>query len=217
MKKLIALFMSLVCVITLGSCGWNSQKVVASVIGENVTKIEITHHIGGRTTTWGIEGEEIDTLREWFNNLSYKHLEVKGGQSPGDNDGGEVYSFALTGGEWPGFSYVINSENDCYIQSEGNWFTVTNPSDPPVTEPADIVSFRAKVLEVNDDYLLVEPVADSDESKSADKIEVPLAGKTSWPIPAVGDTVNIFYSGGIQETYPARITKVHRVEIETAS
>lgn len=215
MKRITALVLALVCVLSLCSCGWNSQKVVATVISENVTKIDITHRIGGKTTNWSVEGTEIDLLREWLDKLSYKHLEVKEGQSPGDSNGGEVYTFVLTGGEWPGFSYVINGQNECYIQSEGNWFSVTNPSDPPVTEPADIVSFHAKVLEVNDNYLLVEPFADSNESKSADKIEVPLAGKTSWPIPAVGDTVNVFYSGEIQETYPARITKVHRVEIET--
>lgn len=215
MKKLIALLLALVCIFSLCSCGWNSQKVVATVISESVTIIDITHHVGGKTTTWSIEGTNIDFLRAWFDNLSYKHIEVKEGQSPGDNNGGEVYSFAFTGGEWPGFFYVINGENDCYIQSEGNWFAVTNPCDPPVTEPVDIVSFCAKVLEVTDNYLLVEPFADSNESKSADKIEVPLVGKTSWPIPAVGDTVNIFYSGGIQGTYPARIAKVHRVEIET--
>lgn len=83
------------------------------------------------------------------------------------------------------------------------------------TAEEDITSFGAKVLEVNDNYLLVEPLADSNERKSADKIEISLADKTSWPIPAIGDTVNVFYSGGLQETYPARITKVCRVEIET--
>ena len=85
------------------------------------------------------------------------------------------------------------------------------------TVEEDITSFGAKVLEVNDNYLLVEPLTDSNERKSADKIEVPLADRTSWPIPAIGDTVNVFYSGGLQETYPARITKVCRVEIETTS
>ena len=81
------------------------------------------------------------------------------------------------------------------------------------TREEEIVSFGAKVLEVNENYLLVEPFADSSERKSADKIVVSLVGETAWPIPAVGDTVTVFYSGGIQETYPARIAKVHRVEI----
>ena len=78
----------------------------------------------------------------------------------------------------------------------------------------ELTSFRGTVLEIHGSHLLVEPFADSRERKSADKIEVPLAEKTSWPVPAAGDTVNVFYSGGILETYPARVVKVHRVEIE---
>ena len=134
MKKIITLVIAFVCVFTLCSCGWNSQKEVAVVISENVTQIDITHHVGGKTTNWSVEGIEIEPLREWLDKLSYRHLEVKEGQSPGDSDGGEIYMFTLIGGEWSGFSYVINGENDCYIQSEENWFSVINPSNPPVAE-----------------------------------------------------------------------------------
>ncbi|MBQ6874968.1 MAG: hypothetical protein IJN46_01895 [Lachnospiraceae bacterium] len=84
----------------------------------------------------------------------------------------------------------------------------------PDSDPA--LSFSATVLEVHENHLLVEPHPDSIERRSCDRIEIPLAGKTSWPIPAVGDTVHIFYSDGIQETYPARIANVHRVEIEAS-
>ena len=89
MKKLIALVLALVCVLFLCSCGRNSQKVVATVFSENVTKVDITHRIGTETTKWSIEGKEIDLLRKWFNELSYKHIAVKEGQSPGDNNGRE--------------------------------------------------------------------------------------------------------------------------------
>ena len=138
MKKLIALVLILVCTLSLCSCGWNSQKVVATVFSENVTKVDITHCIGAETTNWSIEGTEIDTLRAWFNKLSYKHIDVKEGQSPGDSNGNEVYTFVFSGGEWLGFSYIINGKNDCYIMSpEGNWFSVTNPSNPPVVQATE--------------------------------------------------------------------------------
>lgn len=137
MKRQIALAMVLVCLLTLCSCGWNSQKMVAAHISQNVTKIDIIHYRGGRDTSWSIEGEEIDRLREWLDSLSYKLLEVEAGQSPGDSNGSEVYTFVLTGGEWPDFSYIINGQNNCYLQSEENWFFVINPSDPPVAEPVD--------------------------------------------------------------------------------
>ena len=56
MKKIITLVIAFVCVFTLCSCGWNSQKEVAVVISENVTQIDITHHVGGKTTNWSVEG-----------------------------------------------------------------------------------------------------------------------------------------------------------------
>jgi len=132
MKNRITFVLVLVCMVTLCGCRWNSPKVVASSISEDVTKIDIIHHIGGKTTAWSVEGAEIDLLREWFDKLSYKHIEVKEGQSPGDSNGGEVYTFVFTGGAWSGFSYVIGGENHCYILSGENWFSVTNPSNPPL-------------------------------------------------------------------------------------
>ena len=77
----------------------------------------------------------------------------------------------------------------------------------------DVHSFEATVLEVHDTYLLVEPAEGAWERSSADKIEVSLQDKTSWPIPQVGDTVNVFYNGELMETYPARVGKLYRVEI----
>lgn len=84
-----------------------------------------------------MKGAEIELLREWVDKLSYRYIEVKEGQFPGDSNGGEIYTFTLMGGEWSGFSYVINGENDCYIQSEGNWFSVINSTNPPVSESTE--------------------------------------------------------------------------------
>ena len=80
-------------------------------------------------------------------------------------------------------------------------------------EHADECTFQATVLEVHDTYLLVEPAEGSPERSSSDKIEVSLKDKTSWPIPQVGEKVNVFYNAEILETYPARVGKVFRVEI----
>ena len=99
------------------------------------------------------------------------------------------------------------------ILGKYNAIISNEPSEQEVTDETEVVSFLAKVLEVNETYLLVEPYADSSESMCSDKIEIPLENKTSWPIPMVGEIVNVFYSGLIQETYPAHISNVHRVEI----
>lgn len=78
--------------------------------------------------------------------------------------------------------------------------------------PTDTYHFHAKVIEVHDRYMLVEHLPDG-KTLSADIIEVPFEEKTSWPIPAVGDTVEVYYDGTIMETYPARLSRVYRVEI----
>lgn len=135
MKKLIVLVLAWACVLGLAGCGYNPKKPVAGHIDQNVTKIDITHRVGVEITEWSVEGKEIEALREWSDKLAYTLVEVEEGKTPGDNNGGEVYNFAFTGGVWPNFSYVINGKDDCYILFEGNWFVVTNPSNPPVVEP----------------------------------------------------------------------------------
>ena len=218
MKKIRALVLAVVCILSLCSCGWNSQKAVATVFGENVTKVDIAHRIGTETTNWSIEGTELVPLREWFNNLDYKHIEVEDGKTPGDVNGNEVYTFEFTGGEWLGFSYVINGENDCYLLNpEGNWFSVTNPSIPPVyfDSGSDLAAqfphFMAKILEIHDNYLLVEPEVGMEELKSADKFEIPLDDVDNPTELQVDDSVLIVYDGEILETYPAKLGEVYSV------
>ena len=98
---------------------------------------------------------------------------------------------------------------------------LTNPrtsANDQVSLPTDMQDpnasqFVATVLEVHDTYLMVAPEGGSSAASSADKIEIALKERESWPIPQVGNTVLIVYDGYIQETYPARITTVYRVEI----
>jgi len=132
--------------------------------------------------------------------------------------------------------YVIIHETDtCPAYTVGDYFLLELSSpygpfletDPPQLKNAIVAktdsegnilemeefSFQATVLEVHDTYLLVEPAEGAWERSSSDKIEVSLQDKTSWPVPQVGDTVNVFYNGELMETYPARVGKVYRVEI----
>ena len=133
---------------------------------------------------------------------------------------------------------IIHETTACPAYAVGDYFLIalSSPSgpfletDPPqlrnaivaktdaegnILESAQLEehSFEATVLEVHDTFLLVEPAEGTWERTSADKIEVSLKDKTSWPIPQVGDTVNVFYNGEIMETYPARVGQVYRVEI----
>jgi len=104
----------------------------APYIGDYVTSVDVTHILSGQLQKCTIMGEQLVTLRTWANGLNYEHRTYEDGQSPGDTDGGEIYEFVLTEGDYPGFTYVINGPNDCYLLIEGEWFVVTNPTNPPI-------------------------------------------------------------------------------------
>ncbi|MGN0402520.1 MAG: hypothetical protein ACI4HQ_09735 [Acetatifactor sp.] len=73
--------------------------------------------------------------------------------------------------------------------------------------------FTAKILEIHDDFFLVEPTTGSWELNSADRMEVPLKNMAASPEPQVGDLIEITYSGEILETYPARLSKIYGIRV----
>jgi hypothetical protein len=73
--------------------------------------------------------------------------------------------------------------------------------------------FRAKVLEVHNGYLLVEPLEGEWERSSADRIEVTLEKVKDIPALQPGDLVEIGYGGTLLEMYPARAVGVATVKI----
>ncbi len=137
MKRLMAFVLSLSFVLALAGCNRKSvpDRPITAYIGDSVTTVDIKHHISGKSAQWSAEGEEVEALRDWASKLEYELFEFEEGQSPGDSDGGEVYDFVLTEGGYPGFSYVVNGTENCYLLIEGYWFSVKNPSGPPVMEP----------------------------------------------------------------------------------
>lgn len=73
--------------------------------------------------------------------------------------------------------------------------------------------FQAKILEIGEGSYLVEPAEGSPELKSADQITVPITHLDSSLEPEVGDVIEIFYNGGIMETYPARLAEIYYIRI----
>ncbi len=74
-------------------------------------------------------------------------------------------------------------------------------------------TFQATILEIHDDYYLVEPVEGSTELNSADQITVSIKGMNISPEPKVGDILEIVYDGVIAESYPAQITNVYSIRV----
>lgn len=139
MKRYIALFLSLVCIVTVAGCNnapnpgsIGYSKPITAVIQGDVTMVNVKHIVGGQITKSTVKGSSLDELRAWTDGLKYEHKTFAKGNTPGDTDGGESYIFEITEGDYPGFSYIINGDNDCYLLIESEWYSVTNPSTPPI-------------------------------------------------------------------------------------
>ena len=72
------------------------------------------------------------------------------------------------------------------------------------------ITFQATVIEVADDWILVESVGDSLEHNSADIFSIPNKEKLALKI---GDTVEIIYNGDIMESYPAQLGEVYKATL----
>ncbi len=69
-------------------------------------------------------------------------------------------------------------------------------------------SFNATILEINGDSVIVEPLADEQESNSASRISFGISGLPNIDA-KVGDFVKVTYTGGIMESYPAQINAIN--------
>ena len=65
--------------------------------------------------------------------------------------------------------------------------------------------FHARILEIREGTMLVEPDQGSEEARSSDAFLVNIKGMAPSPEPKEGDWLEITYRGGIQETSPARL------------
>lgn len=77
----------------------------------------------------------------------------------------------------------------------------------------EVAAFRAKVLEVHEKTVLVEPLEGEEELRSSDKIYISLRELEKTPEIRVGDILEIRYDGMIQETYPAQINGTYTIEV----
>lgn len=114
-----------------------SDEFVNSVFSSEFTiptTVNVTHNIMGDTFNRKVIGENADKLRTWASELKYELIEFESGQTPGDNDGGETYHFVFNDGGFTDFSYVINGADGCYLLIDNDWYSVSNPSNPPLVD-----------------------------------------------------------------------------------
>ena len=114
----------------------------------------------------------------------------------------------LGSGDW----FAAKAENGRYDMFVGS--PQENILTDTVDDSASYVSvLRARVLEVHDGYILVEPQKGNNESNSSDRCEVSLSKIKEVPHIKVGDIVEIAYDGMVQEVYPPRITGILSIKV----
>lgn len=99
----------------------------------------------------------------------------------------------------------------CLAMSSLLFVACSNSSakDTSIESEASVI---ATITEIQDSTFLVEPIEGSEELKSSDVFSV---SHVDVEMPAdleVGDQVEIFYNGQIQETDPATLDGVERIE-----
>ncbi|MGN0335789.1 MAG: immunoglobulin-like domain-containing protein [Lachnospiraceae bacterium] len=101
-----------------------------------------------------------------------------------------------------GFELVLVKDEET-----GQWLK------PSGMDEGDHTILEAVILEIHDNYFLVEPVEGSQELNSADRITVPMKNMSPSPEPEVGDIIKITYNGELAESYPAQITEVYSIKV----
>lgn len=210
MKKYITILLSLICILSLTACD-----------KDNTYEINITVP-AGNSAAFVYSEEEISPVGDQITissgtGLSDTLVQLEPIEVTEENAYDEPAYLT------PGMPVEMNVE-------KGAWFKIgvdagRNESDVDkivsvlvkgvkIRTP-DIVKviFEATVLEINDNYYLVEPVEGSQELNSSNRIEVPIPNPDSTLSPEVGDIIKITYNGDIMETHPAQLGEVYNIRI----
>ena len=134
MKKLLTWAITFMLIATLIGCT-EQPTYTTFTLDDSDTCINITHcHCGGNEK-WYVEGDDIDTFRAWLGNLNCSPVEFAKGESPSDMMGGDVYLYEFTGGTLSSLTYTYIGRDGYYLRIDGNWYHITNPSEPPFKKP----------------------------------------------------------------------------------
>ncbi len=145
MKKKISVTLLFVFVfsLTFAACGNESEAFEPSLPMSTGSDICVHYYVGGQTTEYIIQASEAKKVAEWVSSLGTEHRKFAEGETPGDCDGGKVYSFEAESGS---FSYVMNGEEENYIVSGEEWYYVKSPSDPAVILKMEEVKYDLKPM-----------------------------------------------------------------------
>lgn len=130
MKRMAAVFAAMLMLVTLCACGAEESFSPGVLIGEDTEAVAVSHTVAGTLETADLTGTGLNDLIRWAGGLECESVEFGEGETPGDAEGGEAWSFSTSDGEL--FSY-ISVGSISYVLAEGDWYLVGNPSEPPIS------------------------------------------------------------------------------------
>ena len=194
----------------------DAEDVVATIsAGDNVTRVSTQNGdvviLNNSGNPWHFDkGQEVPVDIVFQNDGSSKSMKAVGYIYCGEGTKGlyakEIFS-----------NQTVYSTGGSFTAPEsGNYlFYFKNFSASWIMLESFIVghTFEATLIEIHENYYLVEPSVDSTEYKCADRIEIPIRHFPASPEPQVGDTLIITYNGIMQETYPAQIGQIYNARV----
>ena len=124
-KKIFTILLTAFVFVCLAGCT-PEKPDLAAILGD-MDKIEVLHVVGGMSTEWTAEGEDAEAIKAWGAGLEFEKYD---GVSPGESDGGEFYEFSSADGTIS-VSYISGGPDDFHLLIDSQWYSVSNPSDPP--------------------------------------------------------------------------------------
>jgi hypothetical protein len=105
-----------------------------TIYADNIPGIDVFQVINGESNRWSVaDKNEIVSFAQWVENLILEKAVFDDGYSPGDNESDYGYIFRTSfGGRL--FEYDQYSGGESYVYFGGDWYRVTNPSLPPLSE-----------------------------------------------------------------------------------
>lgn len=99
-------------------------------------------------------------------------------------------------------TYICSEYTVPQIKTKGAKFTCAVIDFDEGKDNSEEHHFEAKVIEVHDGYIIVEPNENEEERKSSDKFYIDNKNNVKYK---KGQILAITYVGGINESYPAQI------------
>lgn len=98
---------------------------------DHVSTIKVTHSNSGGQDSWEMDEKDIPQFREWALSLQLESQNFGKGESPGEYNGGDAYSFEVSGDTSLNFTYMDIGDGNYYICIKDKWYLVANHVNIP--------------------------------------------------------------------------------------